>query len=161
MSDITFVPAWGLKDSKIVADTQELWRRLDVLQPAEIDRRVSELVAAAYIDDRMVGVSSTSFSYIKALKGRFAMYRTSVAPDARRQHVSYRLAAYSRDVLEKWSEEHPREQVLGMAALIEAKEYVEKQREPIWPEWGLNLNFVGFSENGRQLRVSWFKHAKL
>jgi hypothetical protein len=40
-------------------------------------------------------------------------------------------------------------------------EYPEKQREPVWPEYGLNLNLAGYSGQGEQIRVSWFPHARV
>ena len=47
------------------------------------------------------------------------------------------------------------------AAVIQAAEYRDKQREPIWPEYGLELNLAGWTDRGEQLRVAWFRHAKL
>jgi hypothetical protein len=95
------------------------------------------------------------------LKARIAFYRTTVGGDHRRSHVSYCLAAFCRNVLERWSVEHPLERVAGMVDEIQASQYTEKQRKPVWPEYGMNLNLVGYNSFGEQIRVSWFKHTRL
>lgn len=158
---ITFRPAWGLDDATVVRDAKEFWRTLRNLRPAEIDRRANEICAAAYEGGKLVGIGTAYIAELPMLKARFAFYRTTVESDHRRQHISYRLAAFSRGVLERWSAERPLEKVVGMCAEIQAAQYKEKQREPTWPEYGLNLNLVGYNSFGEQVRVSWFAHARL
>lgn len=157
--DITFRPAWGLDDPVIVRDAKELWLRLGVLRPQGVDQRVSELCAAAYVGNTMVGVSTAYLADLAILKSRFAFFRCAVSTEHRRQWVSYRLAPYSRDVLEKWSLANPDEKIMGMAAVIEGGNYKERQREPVWPR--STLNVVGYNELGDQIRVAWFKHARV
>jgi len=162
MSEFEFRPAWCLDDPKIMEDAKEFWRNLKVLAPAEIERRASELIAAAYLDDKLVAVSTANFGMVEHLRARFAMYRCAVAPEYRRHHLSYQISGFSVGVLEKWALENPHEQIMGVAAIIQASQYKSgKQREPMWPEYDLNLNFVGYTNRGEQIRVAWFKHALL
>lgn len=153
-----FLPAWRRADPKIEQDAREFWRAMRLIAPPEIERRIPELVAAAYVDERLVAVSTAEFNMLPQLRARFAMYRCLVSPEYRRHHLSYRISGYSREVLEEWSLANPHEKIVGMAAIIQAREYKQKQREPMWPEYGLNLNLIGYNNVGSQVRVAWFKH---
>ena len=62
-------------------------------------------------------------------------------------------------MLERWSLEAPQEKVQGVAAVIQADNFEEMKRRPKWPGSGLNL--VGYTEEGQQIRVAWFDHARL
>jgi hypothetical protein len=157
--DFDFRIAWRRADSAIEQDVREFWRAMRLIAPPEIERRIPELVAAAYVDNRLVAVSTAEFSMMPQLRARFAMYRCLVSPEYRRHHLSYRISGFSREVLENWSKENPHEKIAGMAAIIQAREYKLKQREPMWPEYGLNLNLVGYNNVGSQIRVAWFNHA--
>ncbi|HTO39933.1 MAG TPA: hypothetical protein VL026_03080 [Rhizomicrobium sp.] len=154
-----FRPAWHRADPKIEADVRAFWQQLRLIPPAEIERRIPELIATAYVDGKLVAVSTADFNVLPQLRARFAMYRCLVSPEYRRHHLSYRISAYSREVLEQWSLENPGEKVVGMAAIIQAREYKHKQQEAMWPEYGLNLNLIGYNNVGSQIRVAWFKHA--
>ncbi|MGZ8337543.1 MAG: hypothetical protein ACXWU1_12860, partial [Allosphingosinicella sp.] len=153
-------PAWRLDDPEIEQDAIAFWSRLSLLgagtDPA---RRAKELVAAAYQSDRLVGVATAWLERLEQLRGRFAVYRCAVDPDSRRHLVSTALTVFARDVLERWSVAHPGERVLGLAAVIESRSLVERQKYPVWENTGLNL--VGYDRDGRQVRVAWFAHARV
>ncbi|HVZ70600.1 MAG TPA: hypothetical protein VG891_14145 [Rhizomicrobium sp.] len=157
--EFDFRIAWRKADPRIENDAREFWRGMRLIAPPEIERRIPELIAAAYVDGRLVAVSTAELSMLPQLRARFAMYRCLVSPEYRRHHLSYRISGFSREVLENWSKENPHEKIVGMAAIIQAREYKIKQREPMWPEYGLNLNLVGYNNVGSQVRVAWFKHA--
>ncbi|HEY4125817.1 MAG TPA: hypothetical protein VGM36_14450 [Rhizomicrobium sp.] len=157
--DFDFRPAWRRADPQIQADVREFWGAMRLIPPAEIERRIHELIAVAYVNGKLVAVSTSELNMLPQLRARFAMYRCLVSPEYRRHHLSYRISAYSREVLEAWSLENPGEKVVGMAAIIQAREYKQKQREAMWPEYGLNLNLIGYNNVGSQVRVAWFKHA--
>ncbi len=144
-----FRTAWRRADPQIESDAREFWRAMRLIAPPEIERRIPELVAAAYVDGRLVAVSTAEFNMLPQLRARFAMYRCLVAPEYRRHHLSYRISGFSREVLEQWSLANPHEKIMGMAAIIQAREYKFKQREAMWPEYGLNLNLIGYN-NVRQ-----------
>ncbi len=161
MLDVVFEEAWRRNDPAQARDAIAFWEKLGLVPPAERERRVSELVAIARIDGEVVALSTASLAVLPPLKARFAMYRCAVAPAFRRHDVSYRISGWSRERLEAWSAAHPAEQVAGMAAIIQAQEYRIKQHEPTWPEHGLHLNLVGYTQRGEQIRVAWFNHARV
>ncbi len=159
LPEAVFRPAWKLDDPEIARDAQAFWRAQGVLGPQEAERRVSELCAVAYADGKVVGVATAYLTELETLKSRFAIFRCSVAPE--RQNLPYRMAVFSRQVLERWSADNPQEDVMGMAAIIPSGQFREAQRNPLWTEGGLNLTLVGHTRSGDQLRVAWFTHARL
>ena len=153
-------PAWRLRDPDIERDAIAFWRKLAIL-PADVspEDRARELVAAAYKDDTLVGVSTATLNRLDFLRARFAMIRAAVDPEFRRSRAAFALAVYTRHLLERWSYEHPEERVAGLGAIIESPDLVARQKEPYWPQTRFGL--VGYTKDGRQIRVSWFESFRL
>jgi GNAT superfamily N-acetyltransferase len=157
---ITFIDAWGKIDPQHAVQAMRFWKAIGI-SLAQQQERLSEICAFAYVDGTFAGVSTARLQHYPMLRARMAYYRCAVVPEFRRRDISYRLSGHSRRLLEKWSRAHPEERVMGLAAEIEAREYLGKQLEPTWPEHGLDLNLAYYLPSGRQLRVAWFKHARL
>src|SRR5882724_1351276 len=73
-------PAWKLSDDTIARDAKALWLRLTTLGPAEAERRVTELCAAAYAGDNLTGVATAYLDRLEMLRGRFAFFRCLIVP---------------------------------------------------------------------------------
>ena len=158
--DLELRPAWRRGDQTIEADAIAFWRRLGILPPGvEPQARAKELVAVAYKDDRLVAVTTATLKRLDFLRARFAMLRGAVDPAHRRTRTGWALGLYTRDLMEQWSYDHPDERVAGLAAIIEAPELVALERQPFWPTTKFGL--VGYTEAGRQIRVSWFEQFRL
>lgn len=153
-------PAWRLGDSRIEADAIAFWRRLDIL-PGNVkpEERARELAAAAYKDGRIVGVTTAALARLEQVRARFAMLRGAVDPEHRRSRVGFALAFYTRELIERWSMDNPEERVAGLGAVIESPDLVALQKQPFWPMSRFCL--IGFTPEGRQVRVSWFEHFRL
>jgi len=158
---IAFRPAWKLSDPMIAEDAKAFWRRLSGLGPDEIERRVTQLCAAAYSEETMIGVATAYLERLEMLRGRFAFFRCLVPPGEHQSAIAQQFAMLSRDLLELWSREQPDEHILGMATAVPVNAYPDRRAEPVWTEGGLNLNLVGYLNSGEQLRVSWFAHARV
>ncbi|HYJ29958.1 MAG TPA: hypothetical protein VEW25_06415 [Allosphingosinicella sp.] len=153
-------PAWRRGDADIERDAIAFWNRLGILpQGVRPEDRARELVAVAYQGDRLVGVATAALGRIEALKARFAMLRGAVEPEHRRSRLGFDLAVLSRELIETWSRAHPEERVLGLGAIVESPDLAERARRPLWPQTRLNL--IGYTPEGRQIRVAWFAHAEL
>ena len=153
-------PAWRRADADIERDAIAFWKRLGIL-PARVrpEDRARELAAAAYRNGNLVGVATATLGRIESLRGRFAMLRAAVDPEHRRTRLAVDLAILSRELIERWSIEHPDERVLGLGAIIEGPNLSERARQPYWPE--TRFGIVGYTPEGRQIRVAWFTHAML
>ena len=157
---VIFIEAWRQVDPKHAAEAMKFWKAMG-LPLAEQQERLNELCAFAYVNDRFAGVSTARLQDFPLLRSRLAYYRCAVVPQFRQRDLAYRLTGYSRRVLEKWSRANPEEKVMGLAAEIEATELRAFQLKPAWPEHDLHLNLAYYLENGQQVRVAWFKHARL
>ena len=159
--NVQFVNAWLKEDWKLEADAKAFWTKLGLISAEERERRVKELCAVGYLDGQVVVVSTVTVSPVPQVRAKLGMYRCAVDPDHRRQDLAERISGYTRQVLEMWSVENPQEKVLGYGAIIQAPELMRKGLEPIWHDWGTDLVLAGYTQRGEQIRVGWFRHAKL
>ena len=161
MLNIQLVNAWMKDDWKIEADAKAFWEKLGLISAEERERRVKELCGAAYLDGVLVAVSTVTVSVVPQVRAKLGMYRCAVDPEYRRQDLAERISGYTRQVLEMWSVENPQEKMLGYGAIIQAPELMRKGLEPIWHDWGTDLVLAGYTQRGEQIRVGWFRHARL
>jgi len=158
VSDVVLREAWRKGDPSIERDAELFWRANRALpHGVDVGNRLSELCAAAYVDGQPLAISTSSIRNVDFLRTRLAMYRVFVSPDARVAKVASKLTLFSRDVLEDWSREHQREVVMGMGAVIQSRALVKNDRAAVWPD--SKLTFVGYTQEGYQMRVYWFAHA--
>jgi GNAT superfamily N-acetyltransferase len=160
--DFTFDirPAWRLADPQIERDAIAYWTRTGLLPPdVEPADRARELVAVAYSGDRIIGATTATVNHYGPLRARFAFLRGAVDPAFRRRQVGRTLLQFSRPLLEQWSAAHPEEKVLGLGSIVEGNEFAALRQFPVSPDGQLVL--VGYLDDGRQIRVSWFAHARV
>lgn len=159
MSEPVIIPAWQRRDETIERDAIEFWTRLAILPPGtDPATRARELVTIARHGSALTGVATASIEALPALRARFAMLRCAVAPSYRRSRLASELIASSQPVLERWSLENPAALLQGIGIILEA-DLGDKAREPVWPRSGLTL--IGYSPQGKQIRVAWFGHARV
>jgi len=165
VEEVRLIPVWQRHDAKIAADAILFWQRVNAL-PRNVNpkTRAKELcVTAYYLEKEVVGVSTIALDVLPQLRCRFGFFRCLVAPEHRREGLARKLIILSRRVLAEWSEQNPSERVLGMAAIVENPKLDEVSKVPVWSATpGLNgLTLIGYTADGRQIRVSWFEHARL
>ena len=157
--DIEFRPAWRLGDPAIEADAIDFWNRLNILRTnVTPEARAKELVLVAYRNGRIAGVVTADVGVFPQVRARVAMVRGAVDPDLRRSHIGFAMLLSASQILESWSAEHPHERLAGIGGILESRELVAAQSQPYWPQSRLGL--IGFTPDGRQIRVAWFPHAK-
>jgi hypothetical protein len=150
-------PAWRRGDPEIERDAIAFWNRLGLL-PASVrpEERARELIAAAYLGGELIAVSTATIELIDFLGARFAVLRGATDPAHRRSRAQLALAVPSRRVLEEWALAHPEEKLAGGIAAVDAADWGEFARLPVWPESALTL--IGYLPDGRQIRAAWFDH---
>ena len=157
--DFDLQPAWRLEDPQIERDAIDFWTRTGILPPdVTPQERATELVAVAYKDGRIVGVITATVGRLAQVRARLAFLRSAVDLDHRRGHIGLVLYLYVRDLLERWSAEHPEERLAGLGAFIESKELAERARRGNGPT---RMGLIGFTPDGRQIRVCWFRDFRL
>ncbi len=132
-----------LDDPKIVEDAKLLWLSAG-LRPQGIEKRVSELCAAAYCGDELAAISTAYVVYERSLRNKFFAFRSLTAPKFRKRNLAWRITAYSFKVLQDWSAQNPGERILGLIESIETDLYKDAARSPV--RWVRdNLALVGYS----------------
>ena len=153
-----FRPAWLLRDPQMEKDALAFWKRTGVFKSeAKMAERLPQLCVLTYDGDELVAVSTAALRHIKLLNCRMAMHSVAVAPGARSQHTSTNTTLATIALLEQWSLDHPEEAVMGVGAIIQSELLVQNRRQAVWPN--TKLTFIGFTAQGEQFRVVWFKHA--
>ena len=158
-AEFRLVTAWDREADAARADAVALWHERGLLAGEAAEARARQLVTLAYDGDRLAGVSTVEIGWIEQLRGRFAFFRDLVHPDYRRRQLAAVIVAHSRSILDLWAERNPDIGLCGLAAIVEGQALREPARLPCWTNAGLNL--VGWLDDGRQLRVSWFDHARV
>jgi hypothetical protein len=161
MPDVVIKTAWRRDDPLLAADARSFWEQHDLVPTDKHDARLKELVAIGYRDGRAVAITTAELVVLPGLRARFAMGRVSVDPAERRTTLGARMGGYMRRTLEAWSLEHPQEDVKGFGGIITAAEFGEKQRQPVWNDWGVDIAVAGYLPTGEQIRIGWFAHALL
>jgi len=160
VSEVVYRTAWHMGDPAIERDAELFWRANRALPSgSDTGARLSELCAVAYLGDELVGVATASIRTIDFLRSKLAMFRCLVAPSARNNQVASRLGVYSRDLLEAWSKANPDEGVMGLGAVIQSRALVKNNPYAVYPD--TKLAFVGYTQEGYQMRVYWFAHATI
>lgn len=160
--DIDIRTAWQKSDSELGRDARGFWNRTGMLSQAEQEKRSGELVAVAYENGKVLGVSTARHTEYKPLRSRFFYYRSAIVPDVPQLQVAAQICAHSCDCLAKWARQNPDEKVNGLYIELESDELLGEQRRlPVIEILGLNLILAGYTEEGNQIRIIWFDDARL
>ncbi|TNE57449.1 MAG: hypothetical protein EP340_08595 [Alphaproteobacteria bacterium] len=155
-------PAWKQFDSKMEEDALNLWRKHKILPP-EVDPadRLDQLCIVAYYQDQPVAISTANIMVLKSVQQKFAFVREFVVPEFREHDLARWLIVDSKSVLSHWSQQNPKQQVMGLAVVIQSNilQHSEIHQYPRWPQTGLSVS--GYTTDGDQLRMVWFDHALL
>jgi hypothetical protein len=158
-SDVELKPAWRLDDPTINRDTVAFWRDNNLLpKGATGEQRLKELVAVGYDGDKICAVATAFIVHVDFVNCKLAMFRNAVSPQKRRSRIGTVITTYSRELLEKWSLEHPEEAVMGMGTVTQARELEGLRRAYMR---STHLGFVGWTREGHPIRIAWFEHARV
>lgn len=153
-------PAWQREDFALQRAAIDYWLESGLL-PAGVDARARarQLTVVAFAGEIVAGVATAIVRPMPQVKAKLAMFRCSVAPEHRRSGVAAEMAAASRDLIEAWAKGNPQFEVQGMGCVVQGAELQLKKEQAVWPISGLNL--VGYNARGEQVRVVWFKGARV
>jgi len=160
VTDIAFKIAWDRRDQALMDEVKAFWTASELMVPRLLDERAGQLGVVACDGDRIVATATAELAVLPGLRARFAVISIAVDPQSRRKSIGLRISGRFLTVLEEWSAAHPEEEVMGMAAVIEG-DWGAKMHEPIWPDWGLNIVLAGYTHRNQQIRISWFRHARV
>ncbi|HEX5775879.1 MAG TPA: hypothetical protein VFX95_04275 [Caulobacteraceae bacterium] len=160
MAEIEYSIAWKRNDPRVIAGATVFWRGLG-LSDEIIKERVPELCNVAWSGGKVVGVTTVKLGDAPPVKCRVGFLRCAVASEFRKHYLATFLTRDSLTILEHWSLENPRARVQGLAFIIEAIELGSKAVFPMWADWNLHYNLIGHTSRDEQIRLAWFRHARL
>ena len=160
MAEIDYSIAWKRNDSRAIAGAKVFWRGMGLADDA-IDKRVPELCNVAWSGGKVIGVTTVRLDDAPPVKCRVGFLRCAVAAQLRKHYLATFLTRDSLTILEHWSLENPREKVQGLAFIIEANELGPKAVYPMWADWNTHYNLIGHTPRDEQIRLAWFRHARL
>lgn len=154
--EIRYTPVWRSRNPRIRADAMAFWGRLKALPGAvDAEERADSICMVAYDGDRLVGVETCRVHFLSALDARFAFTNVLVDPDYRQCGISSNLLLHSYYLLAGWAQAHPEERLAGTGFVLVN---LHLGRRPVV---GDGFFLIGFSDEGHQLRITWFENYRL
>ncbi|MCF6226899.1 MAG: hypothetical protein L3J22_11455 [Xanthomonadales bacterium] len=159
-SEIKYINVWQNCPEKWQTATKDFWRILNILpDEAAFITRLEQLCTLAIDGDELIAVSTAFKVHYQPLRCDLYFFRCLVLPDYRRQSIARHLAVNCRDNLQHWVSDNPKKAAAGMATVVESPNLTDLSHQAVWPASGLNL--VGYTQQGQQVRVVWFKDVLL
>jgi len=160
VSDPELKVCWNSADATIQRDALKFWREQNLLSDvADAAKRLRQICVVAYEGTRIVGAVEARLTRLEVVRARIAMLTLAIAPEQRHAKLAGELMHRAQGVLERWSIEHPDERLMGIGTIVRVRDVDERARQPVWEP--TNLTLVGYTLKGAQIRLAWFKHAKL
>lgn len=160
MVEFTYENVWSPKSQDLLDEIVEFWNKYKAIPPGEsaIDRAKDVVFIIRDQTNAVVAVSTAKINFIKFLKLNMFYYRCFVAPEYRRQGLMTKITVETRNFLEN---EHQNIKPLcaGIIAELQNKALNEYRREAVFVASG--LTFIGYNKNGHQVRIYYFKGAKI
>lgn len=138
-------------------DVLLFWEKEAAFSNPEIaKKRVDEVIAIAREDQKIIGVSSGVKGIYESMNERFLFYRSFIGKEYRAHGLSKSLF---NAVFDHFNQISSSENVIGIFVSFE-NTLLNKISRAVITECH-NLTFIGFNENGIQLRVAYFDNAQL
>ena len=160
MQSTNFENVWTKSKTDLLSEIAPIWREFGGLKEEEIGTRVNQLLYLVRNEKKeIVGVSTAYKVYLRQLKNYFYAFRCMLIPSYRIPGLTSKLLVMSRDFLEEIHLQEQNHRPIGVVTLVENSRINEHRREAIWP--ASKMVFVGVSKEGHQLRVYYFKDARI
>lgn len=151
---------WHKPDQKVTSDVSDYWNEPGVLSETSVpEERLKQLLAVAYVDDQLAGITTAVIVEYEALKCKFAFLRIAILPDFRLHYLQQRIALSSKEFMSAYSKEHPSLHLFGMMTVRQASYQATRMTPPRTPTTGSTL--IDYTEKGQQRRINWFDHARV
>lgn len=160
-SQYEFVAVWKGVTEELAAELTAFWARNRAIPDA--DRAAARARQAVCIargaDGALVGVGTAVMRILPRLRQPMYYYRQFFSPDFRGQKRTVPFFNFAREVLESYNAALDEPESLGV--LLELENAMLASRYIFAHEPAANSTFIGYSQKGLQLRVTYFEGAKL
>ena len=155
----TYVADWQALDPAEGEAIAAFWRSEGALtEDAHIKTRLPQVVMHAREGDKICAVSTAVPLTPPTFGQPVYYYRSFVGKTWRTTTLIERLLKRAMSTLEEYAIAHDYP-CIGVLLELEGARFADKGRMPIWPH--SNFIYVGRSQRGLELRVHYFKGAKL
>lgn len=152
------IALFGEQQSITGADIVQMWVREGVLDAAEAQRRLTEvLLVGADRTGRVAGVGTAYLRGNERLRAQLWHYRTFVAPMHRRSNLAAAMAVAARDHLSERFRSGEDRSATGILFRVQSEILKRHVPQAIWPQ--TRFVFIGEDARGAHLRVHWFPGA--
>jgi hypothetical protein len=162
-TEISFdtVPVWKKVSAELSAELVDLWGRSQAIpDPARAIQRAREAVCIARDQSGAVcGVGTAVIRVLPRLRQPLYYYRQFFAPEFRGQKQAVPFLNEARRLLEQYNDSLPEPESLGTLLELENPQLAARYGRAYEP--AADSTFIGYSPKGLQLRVSYFRNARL
>jgi hypothetical protein len=148
---------WGRLDRARAQELLAFWRARRALPEAEARRRLTEVVCLLRAGGEVLGTSSVYPAEIRMIGGRrFWIYRSLLDPAVGDRGPDMIRATFT--ALQVGFDEAPQAPI-GLCVLLGDPEERRRRSEATWPN--PPTIYVGYLADGRQVRLAYFKDARI
>jgi hypothetical protein len=162
-TEISFetVPVWKKVTAELSAELIDLWGRSQAIpDPGRAVQRARQAVCVARDQSGAVcGVGTAVIRVLPRLQQPLYYYRQFFAPEFRGQKQAVPFFNEARRLLEAHNDSLAEPESLGVLLELENQQLVARYERAYEP--AADSTFIGYSPRGLQLRVSYFKNARL
>ncbi len=155
-----FCPAWQQMDDAAADSVRAFWNRehANVAGPESLRRVQQVVVRVLTADDELAAVSTAEPRTIPRLMQPMFYYRCFVGAAWRDGKLVRPLLRHSFDALETWARGHGFP-CIGVLLELENEGFARTLQRARWPD--VDFSFIGRSRKGQDLRVRYFRGARL
>lgn len=155
------VPVWKKVTAELSAELIDLWGRAQAIPyPDRAAQRARQAVCIARDQSGAVcGVGTAVIRVLPRLRQPLYYYRQFFAPEFRGQKQAIPFFNEARTLLEEYNDSLSAPESLGVLLELENQQLVARFQRAY--DSAADSTFIGYSPRGVQLRVSYFKNARL
>lgn len=157
---LVFENVWRKDIQDIRKDIVAIWQQHGGPEDGHVEERLKQLVYIIRNEfNQVVGISTAFKVQIKQLRNYLYAFRCIIVPQYRIPGLASKFLVLTRDFLESIHESDGPEKAIGVITLVENTKINEHRTEAIWP--ASKMVYIGNSKNGSQIRVYYFKGARI
>ncbi len=155
-----FENQWILQSEQTRQEVISFWNIHKLLKPdVSGTERAKEVVWVVRSPSKsIIGVSTVFKAPFKQLHNNFYVFRCAIAPEFRTLGLSAKILVNTRDFLESIHKNDP-DPCVGIMTFVEHPGINANKREAVWPL--SKMVYVGSTVDGKQIRVYYFKGARI
>ena len=157
---ITFEEVFGKLDQDLAGELIGVWKKFNLLAESESgNTRVKQVVMVVRNKNHeIIGISTAYPIQVEQLKNKLFAFRCMLVPEYRYPGLLTKLTVMTRDFLEEVHLTYD-PYCIGIITEVQNTKLNDHRKEAVYP--GSGFTFIGYSKKGFQIRVYYFKGAKI